>query len=177
MDRFEFEDLISAYIENDLSLNKRKDFEAYLDKNPSQNQLVRQTANNIKALKKLPKITTKNDFNQKLMERIKSNDLYTNSAVTKRGYIFGFTFLNASILLGLMLLVFVLSFELTGFTPSLKIKESYQLTDNKNFLGKNDLIKKNKKQDTLNPNLTIPHNDTTKKEKVDFSRNIKYVNE
>ena len=30
MDRFEFEDLISAYIENDLPLNKRKDFEAYL---------------------------------------------------------------------------------------------------------------------------------------------------
>ena len=39
MDRFEFEDLISAYIENDLSLNKRKDFEAYLEKNPSQSNI------------------------------------------------------------------------------------------------------------------------------------------
>ena len=66
MDRFEFEDLISAYIENDLSLNKRKDFEAYLDKNPSQNQLVRQTANNIKAFvfqhKKLNNLITLNFF-------------------------------------------------------------------------------------------------------------------
>ena len=32
MDRFEFEDLISAYIEHDLPLNKKKDFEAYLVK-------------------------------------------------------------------------------------------------------------------------------------------------
>ena len=120
MDRFEFEDLISAYIENDLSLNKRKDFEAYLDKNPSQNQLVKQIANNMEALKKLPKITTKNNFNQKLMERIKSNNLDMNPAVTKKGNIFGFTFINASILLGLMLFLFVLSFEITGLTPSFK---------------------------------------------------------
>ena len=56
MDRFEFEDLISAYIENDLPLNKRKDFEDYLVENPSQNQVVKQIATNMKALKKLPKI-------------------------------------------------------------------------------------------------------------------------
>ena len=30
MDRFEFEDLISAYIEHDLPLNKRKEIEVYL---------------------------------------------------------------------------------------------------------------------------------------------------
>ena len=53
MDRFEFEDLISAYIENDLPLNKRKDFEDYLVENPSQNQVVKQIAINMKALKKL----------------------------------------------------------------------------------------------------------------------------
>ena len=47
MDRFEFEDLISAYIENDLPLNKRKEIEAYLYKNPSQYKLVDQIAYNI----------------------------------------------------------------------------------------------------------------------------------
>ena len=38
-------------------------------------------------------------------------------------------------------------------------------------------LKKKKNKDTSNPNLTIFQNDTTKKEKVDFSRNIKYVND
>ena len=52
MDRFEFEDLISAYIERDLSLKERKDIEAYLDKNPSQNQLVKQITSNMESLKK-----------------------------------------------------------------------------------------------------------------------------
>ena len=92
MDRFEFEDLISAYIENDLPLNKRKDFEAYLYKNPSQNQLVKQIANNMKALKKLPKISSTNNFNKKLIERIKSSDRGINTTITNRGNIFGFYF-------------------------------------------------------------------------------------
>lgn len=177
MDRFEFEDLISAYIENDLSLNKRKDFEDYLEENPSQNQLVKQIATNMKALKKLPKIASKNNFNQKIMEKIKKNNLDMNQVTTKRGNIFGFSFLNASMLLGLIFLLFVLSFEITGLMPVLKNNEKYEFTDNKKFLDKNDMVKKNEEDDTSNPNFTSFQNDTIKKEKVDFSRNIKYVNE
>ena len=175
MDRFEFEDLISAYIENDLPLKKRKDIEAYLDRNPSQNQLVKQIANNIEALKKLPKITSKDNFNQTLMERIKSTSLDMNPVVTKKGNIFGFTFINASFLLGLLFLLLVLSFEIIGLTPSLNNNRSFQFTDNKKFLKKDDTLKKNKKDKTSNQNLTTFKNDSTKKEKVDFSRNIKYV--
>ena len=177
MDRFEFEDLISAYIENDLPLNKRKDFEDYLVENPSQNQVVKQIATNMKALKKLPKIASKNNFNQKLMEKIKSNNLDMNLVVTKRGNIFGFTFLNASMLLGLIFLLFVLSFEITGLMPGLKKNVQYEFTDNKKSLGRNDMVKKNEEDDTLNPNFNSFQNDTIKKGKVDFSRNIKYVNE
>ena len=175
MDRFEFEDLISAYIEMDLSLKERKDIEAYLDENPSQNQLVEQIASNMESLKKLPKITSKNNFNQKLMERIKSNNLDMNMAVTKKGNIFGFTFINASVLLGLLLFLMVLSFEITGLMPSFNNNSSSQFTDNKKFFKKDDTMKKNKKDKTSNPNLTTIQNDSTKKEKVDFSRNIKYV--
>lgn len=178
MDRFEFEDLISAYIENDLPLNKRKDFEDYLEKNPSQNQLVKQITINMKALKKLPKRASKNNFNQKLMEKIKSNNLDMNLVVTKRGNIFGFTFLNASMLLVLILLLFVLSFEITGLMPGVKNNGQYKFTENKeNFLNKNDMVKKNEEEDTSNSNFTSFQNDTIKKEKVDFSKNIKYVNE
>ena len=34
MNRYQFEDLISEYIENELSLSKRKEFETYLEENP-----------------------------------------------------------------------------------------------------------------------------------------------
>ena len=177
MDRFEFEDLISAYIENDLPINKRKEVEAYLDNNPSYNHLVKQISYNMDALKKLPKITSKNNFNQKLMEKINFNKTNTNPAVTKNANFFGFTFLNAFFLFGLVILLFVLSFEITGLKPSGKNSRPYQFTDNKKFLGKNGVINDNKKNDTSIKNLTTFQNDTTKKEKMDLSRNIKYVND
>ena len=34
MDRYQFEDLISDYIENNLSMSQRKQVEAYLEENP-----------------------------------------------------------------------------------------------------------------------------------------------
>ena len=175
MDHFEFEDLISAYIENDLPLNKRKEIEAFLSKNPSQNQLIKKISHNIEALKRLPKITSKNNFNQKLMERIKSNNHDINSVVKRRANIFGFTFFNASVLLGLIVLLLILSYEFTGLTPSLKNNHSNQVSDNKKFLSKIDITEKNKKNNISNTNLTTFQSDTTKKEKVDFSKNIKYV--
>ena len=177
MDRFEFEDLISAYIENDLPLNKRKEIEAYLYKNPSQYKLVDQIAYNIKALKKFPKIASSNDFNQKLMEKIKSKKFDMNLAGPKSSNIFGFTFLNAFALLGLIFVFFALSFEIIGFDPTVKNSQSSQFSDKKNFLRENDIVNENEKEDFQNPSLTTLQSDTSKKEKLDFSKNIKYVND
>ena len=177
MDRFEFEDLISAYIENDLPLNKRKEIDAYLDENPSQNQIIKQIANNMEVLKKLPKVASKKNFNQKLMERIKSNNFDMNPAATKRKNIFGFTYLNASALIGLIFLLLALSFEITGLRTGLKNNNPYQITDSKKLLGNSDVVKKDEREPTANPSLTTLQKDTTKKGKVDFSRNIKFVND
>ena len=69
------------------------------------------------------------------------------------------------ILLGLIFFLFILSFEITGLSPILKNNQSSQFTSNNKFLGKNDIIKKNKKEDDLDLNLTTLQNDTTKKEK------------
>ena len=51
MDRYQFEDLISAYIENELSLSKRKEVESYLAENPSKEKLIKQVSLNMKTLK------------------------------------------------------------------------------------------------------------------------------
>ena len=34
MDRYQFEDAISAYLENELSLSERQEFETYMNGNP-----------------------------------------------------------------------------------------------------------------------------------------------
>ena len=40
MNRYQFEDLISEYVENELSLSKRIEFEAYLEENTDAQYLV-----------------------------------------------------------------------------------------------------------------------------------------
>ena len=57
MDRYQFEDLISAYIENELSLSKRKEVESYLAENPLEEKLIKQVSLNMKTLKNSPKIS------------------------------------------------------------------------------------------------------------------------
>ena len=76
MDRYQFEDLISAYIENELSLSKRKELESYLAENPLEQKLIKQVSLNMKTLKNSPKISAKENFNEKLLGRIKSENLY-----------------------------------------------------------------------------------------------------
>ena len=51
MNRYQFEDLISDYLENSLSLTKRKEFELYLSKNPGAADLVNQVRNNMLEIK------------------------------------------------------------------------------------------------------------------------------
>ena len=41
MTRYEFEDLISDYLENELSFSKRKEFENYLENDPHAKSLVK----------------------------------------------------------------------------------------------------------------------------------------
>ena len=40
MNRHQFEDLISSYIENEITLSKRKEFERYMKDNPDSVELV-----------------------------------------------------------------------------------------------------------------------------------------
>ena len=40
MDRYQFEDAISAYLENELNLSERQSFEKYMNANPDAKDLV-----------------------------------------------------------------------------------------------------------------------------------------
>ncbi|MED5426316.1 MAG: zf-HC2 domain-containing protein, partial [Candidatus Neomarinimicrobiota bacterium] len=63
MNRYQFEDLISEYIENELSLSKRKEFEAYLEENPDAKGLVESIQTNMAQMKTIPEVRVSPDFN------------------------------------------------------------------------------------------------------------------
>ena len=105
MERYEFEDQISDYIENNLSLKKRKIFVEYLKNNQDAQELVDEIENNIKKLNNLPKIVTSPDFNDHVNTAIK--DVGLNSEINKSSdekSLFGFTYLQGGLLISFIFL-------------------------------------------------------------------------
>ena len=70
MNRYQFEDLISEYIENELTISKRKLFESYLEDNPDAKDLVESVRINQGKMKSLPKVSSSSDFNTRLLAKI-----------------------------------------------------------------------------------------------------------
>ena len=67
MDRYKFEDSISAYIDNELSLTDRQEFEEYIEKNPDAKSILEDILKNINLIKSLPKIKASSTFMSKLL--------------------------------------------------------------------------------------------------------------
>ena len=68
MNRYQFEDLISEYIDNELPLGKRKEFEDYLNNNIDAEALVNSIRSNINNVKGLPKVKASKTFNDRLLD-------------------------------------------------------------------------------------------------------------
>ena len=98
MNRYQFEDLISEYIENELSLSKRKEFETYLEENPDARSLVDSVRYTMDTMRSLPKVKANTKFNERLMTRIKASIDCKDKPIPSKGTIFGFTPIHASLL-------------------------------------------------------------------------------
>ena len=70
MDRYQFEDLISAYIENTLTIPQRREFEQFLKTNPQLEQTVESVRQVMRTLKTSPQVKTSSDFMVRLQQRI-----------------------------------------------------------------------------------------------------------
>ena len=81
------------------------------------------------------------------------------------------------ILISLFAILFILGLEITDSIPSLQNSQSNNVVNNKNVLDDKNINKKLNVEDPLKTNFTDLKKDTIKKEKIDFSRNIKYVND
>ena len=124
MDRYKFEDLISSYLDNEMSLNERHEFEDYMDKNPEAKSLFESVKNNIHLIKQIPNISTSKDFINKLFSRIE----YEKNRPLKRivekpsNTFFGFSPLYASVMS--VLIVCFISIGLTLWSDNFPSTDS-----------------------------------------------------
>ena len=116
MNRYEFEDLISDYIDNSLTLSKRKEFENYLTEDLEAQSLVDQVSNTIDQLKNIQKVKVSDHFNDHLMKRIKNEQSKhrLNPVSNQKNRFLGFSPLYASLMTGLTIAFFILSLLLFG---------------------------------------------------------------
>jgi len=113
MDRYKFEDSISAYIDNELNLTDRQEFEDYIDENPDAKSLLDEIQNNMRLIKEIPKVKTSSTFMTELLHRVEfeKDRLSTKVVHSPSNTVFGFTPLYASIMS-----VLIISFITVGYT-------------------------------------------------------------
>ena len=122
MDRYQFEDLISDYLENKLPIAKRKEFEAFMEANPEAKDQLESIRSLMKSMKKLPEVKTSDGFTAKLMKRVEfeknrpSAKKYVTSAVGKT--YFGFTPIYATVMTALVIAFVVVGMQLVPKTSN-----------------------------------------------------------
>ena len=72
MNRYEFEDLISDYLEGKMTFKKIKEFESFLESNEESKTLVNNVRNSITDLNRLDKVVASTSFNEKLLSKLKN---------------------------------------------------------------------------------------------------------
>jgi anti-sigma factor RsiW len=112
MDRYQFEDLISDYLENQLPLPKRKAFEQYQATHPEARELVESVRRVMVSLRQLPPAKTSPDFMAKLQRRIdreRTRPVYQHRS---RRTILGFTPLYAGLSVTFLIALIYIGLEL-----------------------------------------------------------------
>ncbi len=178
MNRYQFEDLISSYIENEITLSKRKEFESYMKDNPDSVELVCGIKDNIKKLNQVPRMKVKSSFNDTLKRKI--DDLNKNPKLGKANdLIFGFSPLNASFLSGLCIAFIVITFLLIN--PNFTYQKTSQSKVANNGLS-NNLTTSKSPNKVIDSDLADVEEDTSKSEinkqdRKDLTNKIQLVND
>ena len=107
MNRYEFESLVSDYIEGELSFNKREEFEAYMEEDIYAKTLLNDVKKTLNEMKNIKGVATSVDFNSKLLLKLKDK---TPIIGNNKNSIFGFTPFYASIFSSLCIAIFILGY-------------------------------------------------------------------
>lgn len=173
MNRYEFENLISDYLDGSIPFKKRKEFEDYMKEDKDAEALVSNIKTTISEMNNLQKVKAADNFNEKLLSRVKNEGIVSKPNNT----ILGFTPFYASILSCLCVAFFVVASQLINVSQdsSSEIKTNQYTAEleqnNPSYSKSVDLEKK----------LIVDSNidslqDKTEKEKPNNSNKIKFVN-
>ena len=131
MDRYQLEGYISDYIENSLSIAKRKEFEKFIAEHPESKEQVEAVRSTISQLKNLSMVKTTDEFMVKLQQRIaKQRDVIPLQMEKRKPMIFGFTPLTASMMSLVVLAIVFVGYELMPVGSSNPIAIPPQITTN-----------------------------------------------
>ena len=173
MNRYEFENLISDYLDGSIPFKKRKEFEDYMKEDKDAEALVSNIKTTISDMNNSQKVKVADNFNEKLLSRVKNEGIVSKPNNT----ILGFTPFYASILSCLCVAFFVVASQLINVSQdsSSEIKTNQYTAEleqnNPSYSKSVDLEKK----------LIVDSNidslqDKTEKEKPNNSNKIKFVN-
>jgi len=174
MNRYEFESLISDYLDGSMPFKKRKIFEDYLKTDPDAESLMNNIRMTIADMSNFNKVKASEDFNEKLLKKVKKEGMVIRPS---NNTVFGFTPFYAAVLSSLAIALFVVASQLLSVSVNsdLHNRNKYQATNsaiNTPAYSKKVNIDNNHLVESSNDSLI----DKDQKEKSNNSNKIKFVN-
>ena len=159
MNRYEFEDKISDYIDNQLSVSERKAFEDFLNSDNEAKELVESVRKTIKLLSSAETVKSSNEFLPNLTSRINSEkkNISKRSKQKTSNHFFGFTRTNASLMV--VLLVCFVSVSLNLLSTEDPTIQSNIVLNNSNQIK--DITPQSSNSNTNLASTTSDTSDTT----------------
>ena len=173
MNRYEFESLISDYIEGELSFNKREEFEAYMEEDISAKTLLHDVKKTLNEMKNIKGVVTSDDFNSKLLLKVKDKSPIMEN---NKNSIFGFTPFYASIFSSLCIAIFILGYTFIPSSNDMLSNTSYSNNLNQKMLDAPVIKKYNSDVDLASEASADSVNKNDKNYKIGKNNKIKFVN-
>ena len=177
MNRYQFEDLISEYIENELPLSRRKEFEDYMKHNHDSRELVNSMKNNIKKLNQVPKLKVSHSFNEALLDKLET---FKNNPqkIGDKKMVFGFTPKHATLMAGFVMAFIFISFKLVEPNLGSDTVNTKNLVDNQfQKPSSSSILNNDEKKDLVNSMKDSTDNSSKNEKRKNFSNKIQFVND
>jgi hypothetical protein len=143
MDYNKFEDRISRWIENDMDVKERKEFEKFLSDHPEYQLKVEEVRNTISIMNETPVLKVSSDFDANLNQRLEALSL---NKKTRKG-VFGFSNQNFAYLTLALGAIFVLTSFLIQSNSTYTFAD--QELDNKEILSPSDSLESTEEMDDM----------------------------
>ena len=175
MNRYEFENLISEYLDGSMPFNKQREFEQYMEQDIDAKYLVNNIRNTISDMNELKELKVSDNFNNKLISRVKTERLASSR---KKNTLFGFTPFYASVLSCLSVALFVVASQLFNISEDSSLDyNSYQYSTglkDHGTVNKEDNLQTSKNLIVDSSVDSVKNNEDRKK--PSNSNKIKFVN-